>query len=372
MKKIIDFRQLSVLLSTHTKELIREPAVLFWGILFPVLMMIGLGLAFTQSSNMVRSIAVISSQDSPKIGNSIAEFLNNKTKKNSDGTYTLKVYDKKLGNTTFNFRLTSWNEAIILLKRGEISLVAEDKNGSIRYNFDPSNADARLIYLNLTAIINKGQISQVKDNSAVQLLTIKGTRYIDFFIPGLIAMGLLMSSSWGLGYNIIEKRSKKLLRRMIATPMRKSHFLISLITVRSAMNFIEAIILFILAYFIFGVVIEGSLPALFIILVAGNINFAGLSILIACRTANPEVGNGLISAITTPMMVLSGIFFSYHNFPGWAIGFIKSLPLTMLADSTRSVFIEGAGIAETIIPSGILILTGAVCFYIGLKYFKWH
>jgi len=372
MKKIINFRQLSTLLVIHTKELIREPSVLFWGILFPVLMMIGLGLAFTQSSDMVRSIAVISSQDNDKPENSIKEFLNNRTKRNSDGTYTLKVYDEKLGNTTFNFRKTDWKDAIVLLKRGEISLVVENKNGGTRYNFDPSNADARLLYLNLSAIINKGVIEQAQKNSSVQLLTIKGTRYIDFFIPGLIAMGLLLSSSWGLGYNLIEKRSKKLLRRMIATPMRKSHFLISLITVRAAMNFVEAIILFVLAYFIFGVTIDGSLLALFIVLIAGNINFAGLSILTACRTANPEVGNGLISAITTPMMVLSGVFFSYHNFPDWAIGFIKSLPLTMLADATRSIFIEGAGTAEIILPSGILILTGTVFFYIGLKYFKWH
>jgi ABC-type multidrug transport system permease subunit len=372
MKKIINFRQLSALLATHTKELIREPAVLFWGIVFPVLMTIGLGLAFTQSGNMVRSIAIIQKGQADSSANSIDKFLQNKTVRNEDGTYTLKITDKKLGNTTFNFEKTTWDEAIVLLKRGEISLVLEDNPSGIEYNFDPSNSDSRLVYLNLSAIINKGSLNLPPDNSNVQLLTVKGTRYIDFFVPGLIAMGLLMSSTWGLGYNIIDKRSKKLLRRMIATPMRKSHFLISLITVRSLMNFIEAAVLFLFANLFFGIAIEGSLPALFVVLFAGNIGFAGISILISCRTANPEIGNGLINAVVTPMMVLSGIFFSYHNFPDWAIGFIKILPLTMLADATRSIFVEGAGFVQILIPVGVLLLVGIISFFIGLKKFKWH
>jgi ABC-2 type transport system permease protein len=373
MNKIVNVRQFAALLVTHIKELIREPEVLFWGILFPVLMTVGLGLAFTQSGEMTRSIAIVLPQSSNlPDGNSIEKFLQTKANKNADGTFTVKVSDKKLGNTAFNFRKTNWNEAIALLKKGELSLIVEDKDGSLVYNFDPSNSDARLIYLNLSALINKGDMNLQQGNSKVQLLTIKGTRYVDFLVPGLIALGTLMSSAWGLGYNIIDKRSKKLLRRMIATPMRKSHFLISLITVRSVMNFINALILFVFANLVFGVSIEGSLPALFFIFIAGNIAFAGIAILISSRTANLEVGNGLTNAVIMPMMILSGIFFSYQNFPGWALGFIKLLPLTMLADGIRSIFIEGAGFAESLLPMGVLVLYGGVCLYAGLKFFKWH
>ena len=168
-------------------------------------------------------------------------------------------------------------------------------------------------------------------------------------------MGISMSSIWGLGYGIIETRNKKLLRRLIATPMRKSYFLISLISVRTIMNFIEGTLLFLFSYLVFGITIQGNISALFLMFIAGNIGFAGLSILIASRTANPEIGNGLISAVTTPMFVLSGIFFSYHNFPDWAIGFIKILPLTLLADGVRSIFIEGAGFTEIALP--FLVLT---------------
>ena len=129
---------------------------------------------------------------------------------------------------------------------------------------------------------------------------------------------------------------------MVATPMKKSYFLISLMTVRIAMNLIECTLLFIVAWIVFDITIQGSIPGLFAIFLTANIAFCGIAIFVSCRTANTEIGNGLVNAVVMPMMVLSGVFFSYHNFPDWTIGFIRKLPLTMLTDGLRSIFIEGA------------------------------
>ncbi|MFO7446898.1 MAG: ABC transporter permease [Ignavibacteriaceae bacterium] len=371
--KIIRFHQFTALLLAQTKELMREPAVLFWGIVFPILMALGLGLAFTQKAEIVRNIAVTGEGAS---SNKFEYFLRNRTEKivSEDNVerYQLTIEDEKLGNTTYIFSRMSWEEAIVQLKRGEISIILEEKNGNIEYNFDPVNPDAQLIYVNLSGIINKGDTELTENNDNIKPLTITGTRYIDFLIPGLISMGIMMSCVWGVGYNMIEKRSKKLLRRMIATPMRKSHFLISMMTVRTAMNFIEGGLLFLFAYIVFDVTIQGSIPALILIFISSNIAFAGIAILTASRTASLEVGNGLINAVITPMIVLSGVFFSYHNFPEWLVSFVKYLPLTLLADGTRSIFIEGAGIAQITLPFFILLLTGIISFWIGLKMFKWH
>ena len=372
-------KQFFVLFVMHAKTLMREPAVLFWGIVFPILMALGLGLAFTQKLDTVQRIAVINHSKIIKSDtlNIFETFLQNKTTKirdslNNREKYKLTIKNKKLGNSTYIFQRTNRSDAIVLLKRGEINLIVEEKQDSIEYNFDPVNSDAKLTYLNLSRIINNRNQSESNINENVEPLTLKGTRYIDFLIPGLIAMGIMMSSVWGLGYGIIETRSKKLLRRMIATPMKKSYFLISLISVRAVMNFIEAGLLFTFSFFVFGTTIQGNVLALILIFIAGNIGFAGISILTASRTANPEVGNGLINAILTPMVVLSGIFFSYHNFPAWAIGFIKILPLTLLADGIRGIIIEGAGLAEIAIPFFALLITGIITFFIGLKFFKWY
>ncbi len=382
MSNVFKKQQLFTLFIVHTKNLIREPAVLFWGILFPILMALGLGLAFTQKKEAVHNIAIVHNQknSSHTIDSKFESFLQTRTKKiksekESKFIYQLKIKDEKLGNSVYNFQRDNWKDAIVQLKRGEISLIIEETDVEIKYHFDPVNPDAHLTYLSLSKIIRQPPDEKQFNNSgeSIEPLTLQGTRYIDFLIPGIIAMGISMSSIWGLGYGIIETRSKKLLRRMIATPMRKSYFLISLITVRTIMNFIEGSLIISYSHILFlELLFKEVYQHLFLIFIAGNIGFAGLSILIASRTANPEIGNGLISAVTTPMFVLSGIFFSYHNFPDWAIGFIKILPLTLLADGVRSIFIEGAGFTQIAIPFFVLVSMGIVFFAIGLKTFKWH
>jgi len=139
-----------------------------------------------------------------------------------------------------------------------------------------------------------------------------------------------------------------------------------------AMNLIESLIIFFAVYLLFDIQIQGNVAALFVIFVAGNIAFAGLSVLLSCRTSKTEAGTGLINAVQLPMMILSGIFFSYHNFPEWSIGAIKLLPLTALTDGMRSIFNEGAGFPEIMIPTIALSAFGIICFFAGIKIFKWQ
>jgi ABC-type multidrug transport system permease subunit len=154
--------------------------------------------------------------------------------------------------------------------------------------------------------------------------------------------------------------------------MKKSHFLIAQITVRIAMNFIESLVLFLFALVAFKMKIQGDIVALILVFLAGNIAFAGLAVLVSSHTSNTEVGNGLINAVVFPMMILSGIFFSYQNFPDWSLPVIRNLPLTILADGIRSIFNEGAGFHEVALPILILLTIGTVFFSVGLRIFKWH
>jgi ABC-type multidrug transport system permease subunit len=197
-------------------------------------------------------------------------------------------------------------------------------------------------------------------------------RYIDFLVPGLIAFGIMSSILWGISYTIIERRSQKLLRRMVATPMKKSNFLIALMSVRIVMNVVEALVLFLFAWLLFDIHIQGNIGALAVLFLAGNLAFTGIAVLVSSRTSKTEVGTGWINAVTMPMMILSGIFFSYHNFPEWSIDIIKLLPLTALTDGIRSIFNEGAGWMEILAPSLSLSLFGVICFVVGMRLFKWY
>jgi ABC-type multidrug transport system permease subunit len=378
MNRLFRLNQLWRLKTALFREIIREPGVLFWGILFPILMSLGLGLAFTKKIDVLRKVAVIRTSGSSSSATSVVyNFFEKNCERNSsdemdDYRWKYVMKDDKLGNSVFLFYEMDWDQAIIMLKRGTVSLLLYGKDDVTEYHFDPMNSDAELTYLKLSSIIGAGEILPVISNSVIKPLTVTGTRYIDFLVPGLITMGVMMSTMWGISYGIIEKRSKKLLRRLVATPMKKSHFLIALITVRVTMNFIEALVLLLFALITFKMTIQGEIASLILMFLAGNIAFSGIAVFVSSHTSNTEVGNGLINFVVFPMMVLSGIFFSYHNFPDWSIPVIQILPLTMLTDGIRSIFNEGAGLREVIMPILILTSVGTVFFIAGLKIFKWH
>jgi ABC-type multidrug transport system permease subunit len=367
-------KQYYQLLISHFKEIIREPSVIFWGVIFPILMAWGLGIAFTKKPEITGTIVYISNSTQTNAPDYLSSKLDlkKKTAKKGQTYYQFSYSDKKNGKVTLTFLPKTWGEANTMLKKGETSIVIDAKNGVPLFYFDRMNQEAQLLYYHLTGLMEKGPTYFAEQTEHAQPLTLAGTRYVDFLIPGLLGMGIMMACMWGLSYSLIEKRSKKLLRRMVATPMNKIIFLTSLFTARFTMNLVEAAILVLFAYFYFGLQIQGNIAALILLYIAGNAAFSGLAVLISCRTANSEVGNGLINAVVTPMMVLSGVFFSYHTFPDWIIQIIRPLPLTMLNDGVRAIFNEGAGFAETIVPTLILFVEGIVFFFTGLKLFKWY
>ena len=364
------------LISINFKEFFREPAILFWAIIFPIIMAWVLGIAFSSKTELIRTVGILETGNADSV--SLYQKLSNKGFSDfseSDGRKKFQlVHEDGAGNkTVFRFVAVSESEAQTDLKRGKITVFIEagKDSGTITYHFDPKNSEAQLTYLTLEKILNVGNGKGSEENKLIAI-TQKGSRYIDFLVPGLIAFGIMNSAIWGIGWVLIEFRMKKLLRRMLATPMKRSHFLIAQITTRIILSFVESLLLFVFAHFYFGIEIQGSIMSLFLLFLTGNFAFTGIAILLSSRASNTRVGNGLINAVTMPMMILSGVFFSYHTFPDWAIPVIQSLPLTTLADGLRAVFIEGAGLSETIKPIIILSSVGIVTFTFGLKVYKWH
>lgn len=341
------------LVFVHIRNFYREPSTLFWAIGFPVLMAWVLGIAFSKKNNEARPATVyIVGSDS------LANAIGGERLIGEGSGSLLKV----------RFKKATEQEAITALKKGVISVYLDHQNNKLTYHFDPSNPEAQLTHL----LIEREVSGKPVKKSEVAVLTAKGTRYIDFLIPGLMAFGIMNSCLWGISWGLIETRMKKLLRRMIATPMKKPVFLLSTIFTRVLLSIVESGILFLFSFIYFGIELTGSVLAFLAIYIAGIMAFSGIGILIASRTSNSQTGNGLINAVTLPMTVLSGVFFNYHTFPEWTIPFIQSLPLTMLGDGLRSVFIEGAGLYDVLLPLCVLSLTGILTFLAGLKIFKWY
>jgi ABC-type multidrug transport system permease subunit len=329
-----------------------------------------MGFAFTQDSESKFRVMLVE-QNPMELDSLLALYAHPAEGKAGENTSVWRIEDKTLGNTEFSFIRSDWNSAIVALKRGEADVIVTDSLGQAQYHFDPHNAQAQLVYMRLSALVKSPVPVADTGDATISPLTLKGVRYIDFLVPGLIAFGMMSSIMWGVSYTIIERRSQKLLRRMVATPMKKSNFLIALMLVRTLMNAVEALILFFFVWLIFDIHIQGNIGALIVLFLAGNVAFTGIAVLVSSRTSKTEVGTGWINVVQLPMMILSGIFFSYHNFPEWSIQYIKLLPLTAITDGIRSIFNEGAGWMEIITPSISLSVFGLICFVLGMRWFKW-
>ncbi len=240
------------------------------------------------------------------------------------------------------------------------------------YRYDSTRTESRLARLEVDAAIQAARgrpdVVAVRDDRVVA----PGSRYIDFLIPGLLGMNLLGSGIWGVGFTVVLARKNRLLKRFMATPMRRSHYLLGFILSRLLFLVLEVAALVGFGRLIFGVGVRGSLLTLTLVSVLGSLSFAGLGLLVASRARTIEAASGLMNLVMLPMWVLSGTFFSYARFPEAMQPFVKALPLTALNDALRAVMIDGAPLLGLGTPLAIVLLWGAVSFTVALRIFRWR
>jgi ABC-type multidrug transport system permease subunit len=260
------------------------------------------------------------------------------------------------------------------LRAGQVALVLVPpaRPGEFfAYRFDPARPEARLGRATVDAILQKAAGRQDRLAVRDQEVSEPGSRYIDFLIPGLLAMNLMSGSMWGIGWVIVEMRVRKLLKRLLAAPMRRRHLLFAFGLSRLAVIPFEMAVILVFARLVFGVQVAGSYAALGLVGAAGAASFAAIAILVSSRAQNAQTVNGLINLVTLPMFVLSGVFFSSAHFPEVTRPFISALPLTAMCDGLRAVMIDGATVAGTLPYLAVLAGWGVVSFLLGFRWFRW-
>ncbi|MGH7522308.1 MAG: ABC transporter permease [Gemmatimonadales bacterium] len=329
------------------REFYREPEAVFWVFGFPIVLAFALGLAFRNTGPGELQVGV-----APGAGDSaLAAALD------SSPRLVATVLDT--------------GTARLRLRTGRIALLVVPGDPLV-YRYDSTRTESGLARLEVDDVLQRGRgrkdLIAVRDDRAVA----PGSRYIDFLIPGLLGMNLLGSGIWGVGFSVVQARQRKLLKRYMATPMRRSHYLLSFIFSRLVFLLLEVIALVGFGWLLFGVAVRGSFATLAGITVLGAFAFAGLGLLVASRAKTIEGVSGLMNLVMLPMWILSGTFFSYARFPDAMIPFVKALPLTALNDSLRAVMIDGAGLGTLGAPLGIVAAWGAGSFVIALKIFRWR
>jgi ABC-type multidrug transport system permease subunit len=323
---------------------LREPEAIFWTFIFPIILAVGLGLAFRNRPADVLQVAATTPQ--------LAHQLS------SDHGLTATVTDEAAGTRA--------------LATGSILLLAIKTPDGVVYKYDDTNPDARTARLIADRAVQSASGHREIVHADNQLVHEKGSRYIDFVVPGLLGMNLMGPAIWGLGFAIVEARQKKLLKRLVASPMPKWQYLASFLLSRIVMLSIEVVFFLGFAAIAFGVPFRGSLWQLGFLCILISLSFSALGLLTASRAKTMEAANGLMNLVMLPMWILSGVFFSASRFPAVIQPFVRALPLTAAIDTLRGNMLQGLSMTQMIVPIAILLAWLVIPFAVSLKIFRWR
>ena len=332
------------------REFFREPEAVFWVFIFPVLLAAGLGIAFRNRAPERTSVAVMA-RASTAAG--LADALR-------------RAPDVEVS-------LLSDSAAAEALRTGEVALVVVPApDGRVEYRYDDTRPESRIARLVADDALQRAAGRRDPAPVSERLVHERGSRYIDFLVPGLLGMNLMGSGIWGVGFAIVDARKKRLLKRLIATPMSRPQFLASFVLSRLTLLVIEVGLLLGFGTLVFGVPLRGSLVLLVMICLVSSLAFTSLGLLVASRVQTMEGASGLMNLVMLPMWIFSGVFFSASRFPDPLQPFIQALPLTAVVDALRANILRGAG-WEIIAPEIAIILAWlGLSFLLALKLFRWR
>jgi ABC-2 type transport system permease protein len=341
---------LRALVLVRLREFFREPEAVFWTYLFPIVLAGGLGIAFrNQSPEPVRVAWAgwLSGRDS------LREALAR------DSSVVLVPFADSAA-------------ALAALRNGRVALIAYPAPDGIRYRYDDTRAESAPARLMVDDALQRAAGRRDPIATTSEYIREKGSRYIDFLLPGLIALNLMGSGVWGTGFAIVDARRKKLLKRLLATPMSRAEYLLSFPLAQQLLLLIEVGTILTFGVLVFDVPVRGSLITLLFTCVVGSLTFGALGLLAAARPSTVEGASGVMNLLLMPMWVLSGVFFSSARFPEVVQPFIKALPLTALVDALRQIMLEGGSLGSVVGQLAVLAGWLVVGFVVALKIFKWQ
>ena len=323
---------------------LREPEAIFWVFIFPILLAVGLGIAFRNRPADVLQVGATTSQLTRALA--------------ADEGLTATTMDEQAGTRA--------------LATGSILLLAIQQPDGVAYKDDDSNPDARTAHLLADRAIQTAAGRRDAIPSRNRLIHEPGARYIDFVVPGLLGMNLMGSAIWGIGFSIVEARQKKLLKRLVASPMRRWQFLAAYLISRLAMLILEVAAFLGFARLMFAVPFRGSLWQLALLCVLASLSFSALGLLVSSRARTMEAASGLMNLVMLPMWILSGVFFSASRFPAAIQPIVRALPLTAAIDALRGNMLQGMNLGQMMAPIAILLAWVAVPFAVSLRIFRWR
>ena len=357
------------LLMARMLELKREPEVVFWVFVFPLLLALGLGIAFRSKPGETISVAVVGGNRARAVvgGNRARAVVGG-----NRASEVQSLLARSPGHERFKPRVVNAEEARTGFRLGKFDVVIDpNADGGLDYRYDPARPESVLAKTEVNDALQAaaGRKDALATNAVAS--SEPASRYIDFLIPGLLGMNLMNSGMWGIGFALVDMRQRKLLKRFVGTPMRRGDFLLALASSRLILMIIEVGLLLAFGVIFFHMRVLGSIAAIALIAGLGSLTFGGVGLLTASRAQKIESVSGLINLVMMPMWIFSGVFFSYERFPAVIQPLIKALPLTALNDALRASILEGTPLLHQWPRLLIMVLWGGISFVLALRWFRW-
>jgi ABC-2 type transport system permease protein len=328
-------------------EFLREPEAMFWTFIFPIVISVALAVAFPGG----RATPVLVGLEPGTAADAVRRALT------ADGDIVVRELAPR--------------DQARALREGRVHIVVLPSDPPA-YRFDPARDESRLARLVVDAALKRAAGRVDPWQAREEPIQVAGSRYVDWLIPGIVGMTIMGTGMWGVGFGIVVARMRKLLKRLAASPMRRSEYLLAQMLARLIFLAPEVVVPLGFGVLALGLPIRGSYGAVALVSVTGALAFSALGVLLASRSRTFEGISGLMNLAMVPMWIMSGVFFSSANFPDAVQPLIQALPLTALNDALRAVVLEGATVRDI---SGELVCLGVwavIPFFLALALFRWR
>lgn len=336
------WKRIYALFIARNTEFFRDKAALTWSVLLPILIIFVFAYAFTDENPEKFKIAIVSAE---QVSPATDAFIS-----------TRFVKFIEVGDIDAN---------LPKIGRHQIDMLFD--SNTRRYWINQTSPNGYIVEKLLIAAF-AGSHQKLKRH----LVEGDEVRYLDWVIPGVIAMNMMWGALFGIGYVIVRYRKMGVLKRLRATPVTPVEFLTAQIMSRLWLLLAVNVLIYIGMDYFVDFRMNGSYLDLFIVFTLGCICLICCGLVIAARISSEEVANGLLNLMSWPMMFLSGVWFSLEGAHPWMQKFALILPLTHITDAARAIMIDGAGLAQIADHLLVLGLTSVVLLAIGAKIFRWE
>jgi ABC-type multidrug transport system permease subunit len=322
----------------RNKEFLRDRSSLAWNVLFPTLIVIGFAFAFSGNRLELYKVGVIGpSTDGSKNAFLATDYID------------------------FIF-VTDVASAIVKVERHQLDMLLDPLAKHYWINDDSPQG-----YL-LERVLRGSGIA----NFRKQTVTGKKIRYVDWVLPGVLAMNMMFSCLYGVGYVLVRYRKNRVLKRLKATPLTALEFLAAQVTSRLWLVMAATTLVFIGTDWFIDFAMFGNFINLFLVFLTGAVSLISLGLMITARINSEELAGGLLNMLSWPMMFLSGVWFSLEGLHPWLQKLALLLPLTHLIDGARAVMIDGSGLTQIAGHLAILMVMSGVFLWVGSLSFRWE